>query len=402
MNQAITLDRAAPAEQYQTRAGSPRLLIVTTIAATARAFLLPTAQYFRREGWQVDLAAKGAPECGDCAGAFDTVFDIEWARSPLDPANAGAARAIRRIAANGRYDLIHVHTPVAAFVSRFALRGLRRSEKFKVIYTAHGLHFHSLGGKLSNMVFRTLERVAGKWTDYVVVMNREDFASAKACRLVPPARVRFMPGIGVDVEQYGPSSAVQAEAAAIRRSLGLNANDFLFLMAAEFIPRKRHEDALRAFTSLGLADVHLAFAGNGPLEKQSREFAAQSSASGRIHFLGVRNDIPALLAAAQALVLPSLQEGLPRCILEAMCAGLPAIGSAIRGTSDLLGEGAGILFPAGNVEALVEAMLWMAQHRSEAAAMGKRGREQAKRYDSAEILSLHEQLYREALCTRTA
>ena len=118
----------------------------------------------------------------------------------------------------------------------------------------------------------------------------------------------------------------------------------------------------------------------------------------RVHFLGYRNDIPALMCACTATVLPSEQEGLPRSVMESLSLEVPVIGSNIRGTRGLLRDGCGRLFGLGDTTALTEAMAWFADHGAEAAAMGRRGREQMLAvYAQRHIVALHCSLYKEAL-----
>ena len=90
----------------------------------------------------------------------------------------------------GRYDIVHVHTPIAAFVTRFALRRVRRRRPTRVVYTAHGFHFYRGQAALPHALFRTMERTAAPWTDYLVTINREDFDAAheEAAAPAPAAR----------------------------------------------------------------------------------------------------------------------------------------------------------------------------------------------------------------------
>ena len=104
-----------------------RILFVTTIPGTLRAFLLPFAQHFRAKGWQVDAMAQGISNCAKCLHSFDRVWEVEWSRNPLDPQNLIIAPPQIRLAiAQQDYDIVHVHTPVAAFVTRYALNNLRQ------------------------------------------------------------------------------------------------------------------------------------------------------------------------------------------------------------------------------------------------------------------------------------
>ena len=374
----------------------PSLLMVTTVPDTLRGFLLPFAAHFRRRGFRVDAMARGVTGCPESVAGFDQVWEAAWSRNPLDPWNLGTARRrVRDVAAGGGYDLVHVHTPVAAFVTRLALRGCRRTGRPRVIYTAHGFHFYRGGPPLRCAAFRALEKLAGRWTDYLVVINREDEEAAR--QLLPPERVRYMPGIGIDLECYAPEAVTEADVARVREELGLQSAERHFLMIAEFIPRKRHRDALAAFARLDRPDVRLAFAGTGPLVEEMRRRADELRISDRVRFLGVRRDIPALVRASVALLLPSEQEGLPRSAMESLSLGVPVIGSRIRGTADLLQGACGLLVPVGDVTALAEALARVLDNPDESRDMGRRGRERMAEYNVGKIIELHELLYEEAL-----
>jgi glycosyltransferase involved in cell wall biosynthesis len=371
-----------------------RLLVVATVSETIRGFLLPWASHYRKKGWQVDALAQGISDCSHCTEVFNQVWEIQWSRNPLNPLNLVAApRRLREIAQG--YDLIHVHTPVAAFVTRFALKSLRRQGKLKVIYTAHGFHFHRNGSRLRNSVFLALEKLAGRWCDHLVVINQDDQKAALEEGLVQPDQLCYMPGIGLDLSHYSGQSLSVSDRAQVRQELGLQPEDVLFLAIAELIPRKHHADILQAIAQLQKPQIHLAVAGDGPLAESLRDLSQTLGLAHQVHFLGFRADIPQLMSAARASILVSEQEGLPRSVMESMAMGLPVIGSRIRGTEDLLANGGGCLVEVGNVDDIAQAMKWMAEHPDEAVQMGQQGRQQSSVYDIANILAHHDALYAE-------
>ncbi len=378
-----------------------RLLLITTIPGTLEAFLLPYGRHFRSRGWQVDAMAEGVTSSEQCRETFDHLWEVKWSRNPVSPANLlRAPRQVRQVVAAGKYDLVHVHTPVAAFVTRLALR--RRDARPKVIYTAHGFHFYQGGPLLRNQVFLALEKLAGHWTDHLVVINEEDLLAAQRHHLLPADRIHYMPGIGVDLKSYSATSTPTARVRDLRKSLGLSSHEVLFTMVAEFIPRKRHQDVLQAMARLARSDIHVALAGDGPLRSAMEGLAEMLKIRSRVHFLGYRRDIPVLIRASRALLLPSFQEGLPRSIMEAFCLETPCIGSDIRGTRDLIGSDCGLLFPPGSVQDLARALEWMADHPSEVAGMGAKARQRVQNYAQEHLLRLHEDLYEAALATAPA
>ncbi|KAB8321053.1 glycosyltransferase family 4 protein [Tolypothrix campylonemoides VB511288] len=375
-----------------------KLLMVATIPDTIRGFLLPFASHFRHQGWQVDAMACGISTSPECLQAFDRVWEVEWSRNPLDPHNLLVAPHIIQAAVQeGEYDIVHVHTPVAAFVTRYALRNCRQQGKPQVIYTAHGFHFHPNGKLLKNAVFKALEKLAGSWTDYLVVINHDDEEAAKHHRIIPPERLRYMPGIGVDLKYYSQDNTSKAEVEQVRQELNLTPTTPLFLSVGELTPRKHPQDVLKAFTLLKRSEVSLAFVGNGPLMEQMQQLVSQLGMQNQVHFLGMRRDIPTLMRAAVTTVLASDQEGLPRCVMESMSMQTPVIGTSIRGTQDLLAGGCGLLVNMGDTEALAKAMAWMLDNPQAAKIMAERAYQRIADYELSRIVQQHEALYAEAM-----
>jgi glycosyltransferase involved in cell wall biosynthesis len=113
--------------------------------------------------------------------------------------------------------------------------------------------------------------------------------------------------------------------------------------------------------------------------------------------LGYRKDIPILLKSSNALLLPSEREGLPRSILEAMCAATPVIGTQIRGVEDLLENNHGLMTKVGDTKALAKAMTWIAQNPEAAQNMGKRGQTKMQAFSLENVINMHENLYAKML-----
>lgn len=374
-----------------------KLLMVTTVPSTLRSFLLPFAAHFRSQGWQVDAMSSGV-STAECRSEFDRVWEVEWSRNPLDPRNLLAApQVIREIVSREQYQIVHVHTPVAAFVTRYALKDIRQDLGTSLIYTAHGFHFHPSGNPIKNAVFLNLEKLAGKWTDYLVTINHQDKQAAIANRLVTTDRCRYMPGIGVDLSYYNRDTVPDDAVTQVRAELGIAADCQLLLSVAEFTPRKHHVDAISAFAKLDRTDIHLVFAGSGPLMDSMQQLATNLGVADRIHFLGNRQDIPVLMKAASANILVSEQEGLPRSVLESLALKTPTIGTKIRGTQDLLSDGCGLLVDVGDVDGLAAAMTVVLDRPEETAQMSQLGSERISAYNLEAIVELHEQLYAEAL-----
>lgn len=377
----------------------PKVLFVTTVSGTLRAFLLPFAEHFRSQGWVVDGMAQGITDCSICRNSFDRVWEVNWSRNPLEFNNfIETPKRVKEIVLKEQYDIVHVHTPVAAFITRLALKKARKKGRPKIVYTAHGFHFYKGAPAYKNAVFLFLEKIAGRWTDYLIVINKEDKSAAVKHKLVSDDHLVYMPGIGVDTSFYAPKKVPDEDIENLRNALKLKPEDKVFLMVGEFISRKRHRDLLEAFSYIRDPHIHLVFAGVGPLMEEMKNLANKKGIGSNVHFLGYRNDIPILMRTSLATILPSEQEGLPRCAMESLSLGVPVIATDIRGTRELVETGGGKLFKVGDIEGLRDAMQYIIDNPEAAQEMGRVGRKQVlEKYELSKIIEMHEALYYRAL-----
>lgn len=373
-------------------------LFVTTVPVTLEAFLLPFAAHFRARGWRIDALANEATQRTGLLTEFDTIYDITWSRNPLAISDHfDTWNRVRRVVIEGGYDIVHVHTPIAAFVTRLALRSLPATDRPAIIYTAHGFHFYRGQGRLGHAVFRTLERTAAPWTDYLVTINDEDYQAALAFHSIEPERVRYIPGIGVDVDVYAESNVSPADASRVREELAVPDDAFMLTMVAEFSPVKRHAHILSALARVRDDRVVLVLAGDGPLAPETHVLAEKLGVTARVRWAGFRRDIPAVLAASDALTLVSAREGLPRSVLEAMAMGRPVIGTRTRGITDAVGDDAGWIVAPDDVDALAAAIDLAAADRPECRRRGENARARAReRFSLKGVLAMYENLYQEA------
>ena len=128
-----------------------------------------------------------------------------------------------------------------------------------------------------------------------------------------------------------------------------------------------------------------------------QRLSKQLGLEGRVRFLGFRRDIAVLMKAAQILLLCSIQEGLPRSIMEALSLEVPVVASDIRGNRELLEGGAGYLYPVGDIEALAQILEDALGNPAKALSRAKIGRERMAENDLRRVIAQHEQLYAEAL-----
>ena len=173
-----------------------------------------------------------------------TVHQIDTSRSPFSKGNLKAIKQLKILIEEGKYDIVHCHTPVAAACTRVACRKARKNGT-RVIYTAHGFHFYKGAPKANWMLFYPVEKLCAKWTDLLITINREDYALAK--EKLKAKRIEYVPGVGVDLQIYGRTNADKAEK---RRQLGITEDVKLLLSVGELNKNKNHETVIRALAKI--------------------------------------------------------------------------------------------------------------------------------------------------------
>lgn len=324
----------------------------------------------RGEGW---LAQEAAP-----TGVAVERFDLDAGLTPA---------AVRRLA-----DLFRRHGVTLAHSHEFAMTVLtgwaaRRAGAAHVA-TMHGSRYYAgrlrrrlalraslaLGGRLvavSRPLARHLSRDLWIREDRIVTI-----ANGIAWAAAPPA--------------------------ALRRSLALGPTDPLILAVGNLYPVKGHAQLVAALAHLAPRHpaAHVVIAGRGELAEELRALARRLGLEGRVHLLGFRRDVPALLAAADVVVLPSLSEGLPLALLEAMFAGRPIVASDTGEIRTVLDGGRlGLLVEPGNAEQLAAALDRLLTCPAEAARLGAAAAAAAMAYHVSHMVAGYAALYRTVLNT---
>ncbi len=192
-----------------------------------------------------------------------------------------------------------------------------------------------------------------------------------------------------------------ASPAGIRSALGLATTDRLILAVGNLYPVKGHEHLIEALGQIARRHpgAHVAIAGRGELEARLRARAESLGVSARVHFLGLRSDVSALLAAADLFALPSLSEGLPLSLLEAMFAARPIVASDVGDVRIVLDGGeTGLLVEPGSSGQLALALEWLLSHPQEARRMGEAAaRRAAADYDVSSMVARYAGVYQSVL-----
>jgi glycosyltransferase involved in cell wall biosynthesis len=364
-----------------------RVLFVASVYSHIAHFHKPFIQLLQSKGYEIHVAATGNINRKKELEELGVVlWDIPFARSPYSLNNIQAYLAMQDIIRKNDYDLIHVHTPVSAFLVRY----LASINKVPVLYTAHGFHFFKGAPLHYWLIYNTAERIARKWTDGLIVMNNEDYLNAQKLGFQPEQDLFFVHGVGVDINKY-----IASDQYVVRKELNIPESAIVVICVAELNKNKNQWFLLDAWKRIckKYSNCYLLLVGNGP-ERIKLEKYVLSGQIPRIHFLGYRKDIPQLLHESDILTLVSKREGLPRCIMEAMAAFKPVVATSVRGSRDLVYNGeSGYLVPLGDMDELVSALEMLFKDQSLRLHMGATGRKMVEKYSIEKVISEMELIY---------
>ncbi len=368
-----------------------KILYVTTISLTMNSFFKPHIEMLVNEGHHVDLA------CNYRDLALDTLyatlgcdsFQIDFSRSPLSPNNIKAYSQLSEVIKKGKYDIVHCHTPNASVITRLVCKRLRKRSGLKVFYTAHGFHFYKGAPMLNWLIYYPIEKICSRYTDKLITINGEDYELAN--NKFRAKEVCYVPGVGIDLSKF---ANVQVDKKSKRREIGVPEEAIVLISVGELNENKNHQLIIRAVASLGDPNVHYVIAGLGDKKDYLLQLSKELGVAEQVHLLGYREDIPELNYASDIFCFPSIREGLPVALIEAMSCGLPVLCSRIRGNTDLINDSGGKLFDKSSSDDFLNALKFVLKNDKE--NMGNYNKNNAQKYSVEENLRVMCKLYGKA------
>jgi glycosyltransferase involved in cell wall biosynthesis len=332
------------------------LLVQGTSAGGVGRHVVATAAGLQRRGHRVLLAAPAAAHDDFGVQATGAGFVAVAIGDRPDPRRDGAAvRRLRQICAGA--DVVHAHGLRAGALTALALIGRRTP----LVVTLHNLpvgsvRVRAISTGLELVVARQADAVLGVSGDLVARMARRGAArTERALVPAPPGRPA--------------SGSRQQLAARLRSDLGLTPGTLLVVTVARVAVQKGLPlwlDAVAELTGHRGADLAVLIAGDGPLRADLTERARRQGLP--VHLLGVRSDVSDLFTAADIAVCPSVWEGQPLVVQEALRAGAPLVATDVGGTREVAGEAA-VLVPYGDPAALAAAVGRLAGDAAERARL---------------------------------
>ena len=313
---------------------------------------------------------------------------------PISPvADLRHLMALRRVMQAHPFHVVHTHSSKAGVLGRLAALSLGIRT---LVHTPHtfAFSFERGFGSGKKAFFLRVERFLGRRTAALVNVSPSEREEALRFRVVPPERARVVPN-GIDPWPYR-----WAEPPGVKDRLFPGEGPGPRIATVGLMNEaKGHAVLLRAFARVHPRhpEARLAVVGTGPLEARLRELAFELGIGDRVVFPGYREDVPALLKELDLFVLPSLWEGLPYVLLEAMAAGVPVVATDVNGSRDVVRNGeTGLLAPPGDEEALAGAVLRLLDRPAEGEALAQRAlRALFAGYTLDRMLDRMEAVYRE-------
>jgi len=294
------------------------------------------------------------------------------------PVSPACARSLAAAFRRHRVAIAHSHEFSMAVYGALAswLAGVHH------VITMHGSRYYA--GRLQR---RAALRAAIGLSGGTVAVSTQLAAQMSRDLLVAPSRIEMISN-GV---RHDP-----ADGSPIRNQLRLGAGDRLLVSVGNLYPVKGHVHLIDALARLAdrHPNVHVAICGRGDMESALLA-RARDHRLANVHLLGLRADVGAVLAAADLFVLPSLSEGLPLALLEAMFTGCPIVASDVGQVAVALGRGdAGVLVPPGDAAALAAALDNLLSDPARAQVLGERARQRAAaEYDVSHMVRSYRSIY---------
>ena len=378
-------------EKSNERNARRKVCQLCAVGFTLKYLLLPLIDGMRDKGWSVTSVCSSDEHIEELRQRGYRHFSISISRNIFDASShLRTVCRLYKLFRRERFDVLHVHTPIAAILGRIAgkLAGVPL-----IVYTAHGFYFHDEMPKYEHRFFVYLERLCGRLTDLIFTQSSEDAHSAVAEGIAEQKDVVVI-GNGVNVDIFDPDRL--GLKSMVRKALGIPEDACVVGVVSRLVREKGLVEFLDAAVELGkhFPKVYFLMVGkrllsdhNASIEPELKD--ARNKLGSRLIATGHRADVADLLGTMDIFCLPSYREGMPRSIIEAMMMELPVVATNIRGSREevIAGE-TGLLVPTHSSAALVQALGRLIADPDLSRRMGKAGRQRAlELYDERRVVA---------------
>ncbi len=313
-----------------------------------------------------------------------------WYRS-INPTDLILLAYFTHLCRKEKFDLVATHTSKGGFLGRLSAR---MAGVPHIVHHAHGFSFNRPLRPLAHRFFVELERFAAKFGDRIIAVNEHQRQMAVGLGVEAAERTCTVAN-GIDLAPFD-----RADGSELRARLGLDASAILIGAVGRMEAQKGFKYFIQALPRIArsIPSARFVIAGDGELRPQLEEQARQAGAAGYTHFIGFQRDVPSVLAALDIFVMPSLWEGLPLSLIEALAAGKPIVATDIEGNREVVDDGeTGLIVPPADSSSLADAVIALAADRPRAARLAQNAKAAARQRFSEqrmvqEILAQYDRL----------
>ncbi|PKO19541.1 glycosyltransferase family 1 protein [candidate division BRC1 bacterium HGW-BRC1-1] len=336
-----------------------RVLQMCAVDFTVRQFLVPLVERLQRDGYQVSVACSRGPHFEELIARGIDMRENPVARSGNVFRHARSLWNTYRLLRRERFDVIHVHTPVAALIGRLAARLGGVPVK---IYTAHGFYFHDQMSGLARNAHIWLEKFGAVCGDYILTVSDEDRSTAIKLGIAKPDRIETILN-GIDTRHFDPDRFSSDEQPKVRTQWGIPPHAPVAGMVGRLVREKGFFEFFEAAARVIQKFPEARFLVVGdvlPSDYDANRDAMRARIEGlglkeRIIFTGLIQDTAPALSIMDVFCLPSYREGMPVSLLEAMAMGSACVATDIRGCREEIVDGeSGYLIPTKESQPLAD------------------------------------------------
>lgn len=377
-------------------ASRPRLHVLQILEATTggtRRHMVDLISHLPADRFRVSLACstrrdpRFLDDLADMKARGVTVHIVPMRREIRPFSDLAAFVQLRRIIRRGGFDVVHTHSSKAGFLGRLAAAsaGVPR-----IIHTPHTFPFQMDVHGFRRSGYVQLERLAARFTDRLICVCPAQKILAQS--VIDPARIAVVEN-GIALRPPRDPAERQRH----RLAWGVAPDQPLVGVVGRFVPQKGYADVVAA---AGLVaelrpDARFALVGDGELKTDIEGRIRSRGLQSRVVIVEGREDAPELMPAFDIVALPSLWEGLPYVLLEAMAAGRAVVATRVGGIPDVIDDGRdGVLVPAREPAALAAAIAKLIDNGERRSMMGVEARDKVvARYGLDRMISRIVALY---------
>ncbi|TRZ75011.1 MAG: glycosyltransferase family 1 protein [Bacteroidetes bacterium] len=289
--------------------------------------------------------------------------------------------------------IVHTHTSKAGILGRWAafFAGVPI-----IIHTPHGHVFWGYFGRLKTSFYIILEKFTAVITDKIIALTEQEKNDHLHFRIASGDKFSVVHS-GIKLDRF---SNLSADPAVMRRKLGITDGDMVVGTTGRLTPVKGYRYLIEAAVNIldARPNTTFVFLGAGELSDELKKMASKLGMKEKVKFLGWRPDVAEVMSAFDLFVLPSLNEGMGRVLVEAMALGKPIVASDVGGIPALVlhGENGYLVFP-GDAEHLSAAISDLLENPEKRKSMGENGKKIAADYSADAMVQKIDQLYRTVL-----